>query len=242
MWPFSPPAVAFEQAVYGNFPFWDRGFDVHGRSPGCRPEWIAAFKESCQRLGDRPRGAAPPGGIVARSLADGTWLVIGPSPLGTDDRGRPDAVAFHGLFLDRGEARRIGYRPFGLRDAFRRHWEASDVALERGRHRVDRPAVGGDGRSDEEVAAIVEALRHGRRVLVEADGPIDRLGDHVWSRLPVRLRARRSMATWAYVDAGAFDLLGLPRLTGVDPSDRSLLVLPKEAAERPPDRVGPGVS
>ena len=201
MWPFTPPAVAFEQAAYGNFPFWDRGFDVHGRSPGCRPEWIAAFKETCQRLGDRPRDAAPPGGIVARSLADGTWLVIGPSPLGTDDRGRPDAVAFHGLFLDPREARRIGYRPFGLCDAFRRRWEASDVRA-RTRASPGRPsrrrrgrAIGRGGRGDRRgPPARPSGARRGRRAdrsarrgcLVAAAGPAE--GTAVAGDLGVRRR------------------------------------------------------
>ena len=33
--------VRFEQAVYGSFPFWNRGYGVLARSAGCRPEWLA---------------------------------------------------------------------------------------------------------------------------------------------------------------------------------------------------------
>ena len=35
--------VRFEQAVYGSFPFWDRGYALLAHSPGCRPEWLAEF-------------------------------------------------------------------------------------------------------------------------------------------------------------------------------------------------------
>ena len=30
--------VRFEQAVYGSFAFWDRGYALLAHSPGCRPE------------------------------------------------------------------------------------------------------------------------------------------------------------------------------------------------------------
>ena len=50
--------VRFEQAVYGSFPFWDRGYALLAHSPGCRPEWLAEFLAACQRYGE-PRGGAP---------------------------------------------------------------------------------------------------------------------------------------------------------------------------------------
>ena len=53
--------VRFEQAVYGSFPFWERGYDVLAQSPGCRPDWLAQLCSACRRYGERPRGAAASG-------------------------------------------------------------------------------------------------------------------------------------------------------------------------------------
>ncbi|QDV33656.1 hypothetical protein [Tautonia plasticadhaerens] len=225
MWPFPRPPVPFEQAVYGSFPFWHRGYDLLGRSPDCRDPWIRAMKETCQRLGERPRGAAPPAGVVSRWLADGTWMVLHPFSPGSDDVGRPDAVAFHAVFLDADSGRRAGYRPMRLAPAFREDFGPGDGVLAPGSITLPRPGaplVPDDPRAD----TVAEALLHGRRALVESGGPIDRLAEQVWERLPVRHRHRRSLATWAFADAGLFDLIGLPRLSGIDPSDRRLLLVP----------------
>ena len=39
-----------EQAVYGSFPFWRRGYGVLARSAGCRAEWLAELRIVCQRI------------------------------------------------------------------------------------------------------------------------------------------------------------------------------------------------
>ena len=50
--------IPFEQAVYGSFPFWNRGYGVLTHSQGCRPEWLAELRNVCQRYGEPPTGAA----------------------------------------------------------------------------------------------------------------------------------------------------------------------------------------
>src|SRR3954466_11732952 len=84
-----PHTVRFEQAVYGSFPFWDKGYAILARSPGCRDEWLADLKAACQRYGERPPHAAEAGGLMALRLPSGPWAIIRPSPQGSDDRGRP---------------------------------------------------------------------------------------------------------------------------------------------------------
>jgi hypothetical protein len=225
MWPFTRPTIAFEQAVYGSFPFWHRGYDILGASPGCQAQWLSAMKETCQRLGERPRGAAPPGGLVTHWLDGGHWLVVRPFSPGSDDVGRPDAVAFHAIFLSPDGAKRVRFDPFRLTSVFRIEWGPEASELPPGTVMVPRlPPRDRDG--DDRLGPIVEAIGRGRRVLVESDIPIDRLAASVWRALPRRIRHRRSLATWAYTDSGRFDLIGLPRLTGIDPTDRQLLVLP----------------
>ena len=49
----------FEQAVYGSFPFWNRGYGVLAHSAGCRPEWLAELRHVCQRYGEPPAARSP---------------------------------------------------------------------------------------------------------------------------------------------------------------------------------------
>ena len=74
-WWIGAPSVTirYEQAVYGSFPFWDKGYAVLAQSPGCRPEWLAELREACQRFGERPGGVAEAEvrGLFALRLASG---------------------------------------------------------------------------------------------------------------------------------------------------------------------------
>ena len=87
--------VRFEQAVYGSFPFWRRGYGVLARSPGCRPEWLAALQTASQRYGERPAETAEADGFFAMRLERGPWMIVGVSPQGCDDhdRGRSALVS-----------------------------------------------------------------------------------------------------------------------------------------------------
>jgi hypothetical protein len=154
-------------------------------------------------------------------------MVIRPFSPGSDDVGRPDAVAFHALFLRPEAARRVGNHPYRLLPVFRVDFRPSDTMLDAGSLTISRPP-GREVEEDPRAAAIAEAIGLGRRALVESDGPIDRLAEQVWDRLSRRQRHRRSLATWAFTDAGLFDLIGLPRLTGIDPNDRHLFVVPAD--------------
>ncbi len=84
-----PFKVSFEQAVYGSFPFWRRGYAVLTQSPGCRPEWIAALKLAAQRFGEPPVGAIAAESFFALQLESGPWMVVGVAPRGTTTRAAP---------------------------------------------------------------------------------------------------------------------------------------------------------
>ncbi|HEX8204331.1 MAG TPA: GGDEF domain-containing protein, partial [Isosphaeraceae bacterium] len=206
--------IRFEQAVYGSFPFWDRGYDVLARSPGCRPEWLAGLRDVCQRYGERPRGAAEAGGLFALRLPGGPWAIVGPSVQGTDDRGRPGALAFHALLLSPRDYRRAGCSPFALAGALRRRWGPETTSLPSGTWLVGPP--GPPAAENDRARRIAAALARGRRVAVEADGPMDELAGRVWNLLPARVRRRASVATWAFGNANRFDLVALPRLAGAE--------------------------
>jgi hypothetical protein len=233
--------VSLEQAVYGSFPFWDKGYAVLAHSPGCRPEWLAALKGLCQQLGERPPGAAA-GGLCALRLAQGPWVILGMSDQGSDDRGRPGALAFHALFLSPKDYDRLRANPFRLADRLRRDWgpDTSELPPLVVEVADDRPCPV-DPRADR----IASALARGGKVALEADGPIDDLARAVWHDLPLRARRRATVATWAFANGPRFDLVALPRLGGerldpayVDPDRLPPLVLDRSRLARLASRFG----
>ena len=85
----------------------------------------------------------------------------------------------------------------------------------------EKPPIFSDA-EDPRAPRIVAALIQGRRVAIEAGGPIDDLARKVWKALPTRVRAKTSMATWAFGNGNHFDFLAAPRLVGLN-LDRSYL-------------------
>ena len=207
--------VRYEQAVYGSFPFWDRGYALLAQSPGCRPRWLAELRAACQRHGERPAGAAEAGGLFALRPAGGPWLIVGVSPQGRDDRGRPGALAFHALFVTPRDYARAGASPFGFAHLLRGDWTAGTRSLPSGTAVIELPRPP-DDLPDEQVARLARALSRGLQVTLEADGPIDALARQVWAALPSGTRRRASVATWAFGDGNRFDLVARPRPAGGD--------------------------
>jgi hypothetical protein len=208
--------IRFEQAVYGNFPFRDQGYGLLASSPGCRTEWLGEFRAVCQRIGERPAGVAEAPGLFALRLQAGPWAVVGMYPLGCDDHGRPGALGFHALFVPRSEYFKAGATPFTLVGALRSDWTADTVTLPPGSCRVAPEKSGGKATElDPRVARIAAALATGTRVVIESESPIHELACRVWTALPRRVRGRLSLATWAFGNGNRFDLLAVPRLSGV---------------------------
>ena len=207
----------YEQAVYGSFPFWDKGYALLAHSPGCRPEWLDEFRAVCQKFGERPRGATDPfpGAMMSVRLASGPWLVVGIESPGADDRGRPDALAFHGLFLSDREFRKALANPFAFEACLRGDWGLETSRLEAGSCRVSAPDETKpiDGSDAARIAAL---MMRGKRVAIETAEPIDALARSVWAALPAKARRSRSMATWAFANGLRLDLFATPRLAAVE--------------------------
>jgi hypothetical protein len=212
--------LRFEQAVYGSFPFWDKGYAVLAQSPGCRPEWLHELRVACQRYGEPPRGTSAAGALFSLRLPSGPWAIVGVSAPGLDDQGRPGALAFHALFLTRREFRKVHYDPFALAGALRRDWGPETRSLTAGVWTTeparDEPIATADVWTQRVVATLVK----GRKLAIERTEPIEPLAGAVWSRLPARVRRRASVATLAFSAANPFDLVAFPRLAAVtlDPS------------------------
>lgn len=242
-------SIVVEQMVYGSFPFWDRGYAVLARSPGCRPEWESSLKTACQRFGEIPLGlvltsrtrpapdqpTADPlstntsetqplglGLFATRAPDGGPWMIVGVSTHGVDDHGRPGALVFHGLFLPARDYRRAGGSPFLLEPLLRWDWMEEITTLPSLRLTVPSPRRVASSEPDPapEARRIASALARGWRVAVESPCPWDSLARAVWDLLPPRVRGRRSLATWAFANGNQFDLVALPKLSGVE-FDRS---------------------
>lgn len=220
-------SVRYDQAVYGSFAFCRRGYGVLARSSDCRPEWLAAFKAACQRYGEPPAGVGEATALFARRIDRGPWMIVGVFPQGSDDAGRPGALAFHALFVDRWTYARAGADPFAFAGLTRGNWGAADLdaTLPPGRATIRRapfrrtiePLASHEAEHEhdgeiESIDEIVAAIARGRRVAIQSAGPIDRLARVVWRALPFRARLRASVATWAFDNTNGFDLAALPRL------------------------------
>ena len=188
------------------------------QSPGCRPEWLTELRDACQRFGERPGGVAEAEvrGLFALRLASGhgPWMIVGVGSPGSDDRGRPGALAFHALFLSPRDYRRLGCDPFALAAALRNDWTAATRNLPAGTWTIT-PSRPPNAPAHPHADRIAAALVRGRRVAIEAAAPIDALARQVWRALPARVRRRATVATWAFANGNRFDLVALPRLAGV---------------------------
>lgn len=242
--------ILLEQAVYGSFAFWDRGYAFLSHSAGCRAEWLKELSGACQRFGERPPGAAEVVSTLALRLPSGVWAIVQAQPQGADDRGRPGAMAFHAIFVGHRDYARAGGDPFAFAGLFRSTWTAASESEPLGSLRWWPPAAPGLPRaeaSDPRVEAIAQAIRRRKRVAIESATPMDDLAREVWMRLPVRARRRASLATWAFGNGNRFDLLAAPRLASavldrsyLDPADPRL-VLPSSSDDlaSPPPDAGP---
>ncbi len=219
-------APRFEQAVYGSFGFWNRGYGRLAHSAGCRPEWLEAFESACRRFGEPPLAARGHIGRFALRLP-GAWLFAGVFPQGADDHDRPGALAFHGLFVDPMAYALAGSNPFPILALTRGNWTAADQGAELPTGKacsIAAHARVADDRNDPQVEAAAQALGRGRPVVIRTDRPITELARSIWSRLSWRRRQKLTLADWAFDNALGFDLVALPRLNGATIDSRALVL------------------
>ncbi len=241
--------IDLEQAVYGSFAFWDRGYAFLAHSPGCRAEWLKDLSAACQRFGERPPGAVEVTSTLALRLPSGPWAIVQAQPQGADDRGRPGAMAFHAILVPHRDYARAGGDPFAYEGLFRSSWTAASESEPLGTIRwwpPDPPGPHATEPHDPRAEAIAQAIRKGKRVAVESADPIEGLAREVWMRLPPRARRRASLATWAFGNGNRFDMLAVPRLAAavldrsyLDPADPRLAApeAPAEAEAGPATEV-----
>ncbi len=225
--------IVAEQLVYGSFPFREGGYDLLARSPGCTPGLTAEVVAVCRRFGQPPSSEAARPALFALPLPSGPWAVVGVSPQGEDDRGRPGALAFHALIVTARDYLKAGSSPFNFAQSHRSDWSsATPGMLEPVRCQVEPMPPPTGIAADPRMVRIVAALRGKKRVALESSGPVADLARSTWCELAPRIRRRLSVATWAFSSENRFDLVAFPRLTGValDPS----YVFPDAPVAAPP--------
>lgn len=199
--------IVCEQAVYGSFPFWDKGYAILAQSGGCRSEWLSDLIHLCQSLGQPPSEAAPAVAsfVFAHKLPSGPWVVGQASAQGCDDRGRPGAWAFHALFLSARDYRQCGGTPFVflplLRTTFDREIQLDTLSA------TIAPALPTHESIDMQKQ---KWLVRGRKIRILAEQSIDVPLSRFWHGLPASKRARLSITSWAFRTDCDFDVAALP--------------------------------
>jgi hypothetical protein len=202
--------ILFQQAIYGTFPFWDKGYAVLARSEGCHDDWITDFTHLCQSLGQPPSEAKPEVDhlILAKKLPSGPWVLAMGSAQGCDDRGRPGAWAFHGIFLSGREYRRAGASPFRFKECFIRDFHAG-MQLKAGV--IDLSGIEAQACDDRMIdPTLIQHLVKGYKLRLLTDNLLELKSlESIWNQGPSKLRGNRSITTWAFRPEVEFDLSGI---------------------------------
>lgn len=197
----SKPVVC-EQAVYGTFPFWNKGYAVLAQSGGVRQEWLSEFVHLCQSLGQPPSESTPvvTSLVFVKRLESGPWVLCKGTWQGCDDRGRPGAWAFHALFLSGSDYRRTGSQPFLFESHFQTEF-SSNLVLDT----LSLKISGNSRHSGIPNRLLLKSLRRHRQIRLLKEKPADDDVSQFWDLLPKGISSSRSFTTRAFRWDSDFD-------------------------------------
>ncbi len=211
------PDILIEQALYGNMEA--GGFRFLAKSAGFRDEWLAEAERLCAGFGERPAGVACPGAVFAQPLGRGHVAVVQVADQGSDDAGRPGALAFHLLVLPRSAYAGFGGDPFELARRAPPDWQA----------RGELPTLSWlaeppPPRTVEQIQGILQrystesnllgpaqVLVDGGRLVYERPAPATDLLASLWALLPTRTRCDLWPASFAFGNALRFHAVVVPK-------------------------------
>jgi hypothetical protein len=211
--------TAIEQVLYGNPDA--GGYQLLARSPGFADGWLPDARRLCAGFGDRPAGVACPACVFAQPLGPEHVAIVQAADQGSDDTGRPGALAFHLLILPHAAYAQLGGDPFAVAERFPPPWAA----------RGELPTLSGlegplPARTVTEVQAALQradgpsllggaqALLQGDRLVFERPAPDTDLLRSLWLLLPTDVRGRLWPASFAFGNALGFHALVTPRAAG----------------------------
>jgi hypothetical protein len=215
--------ISLEQALYGSRDA--GGYRFLARSPGFREEWLGPAQRLCAGFGERPADVACPAAVFAQPLDADRVAVVQVADQGTDDAGRPGALAFRLLVLSHEAYEFLGGDPFALAERLPPPWQASGELPA-----LSLPAEAPPGRTLAQVQNVLEryrdhqptllgsvqALVDGGRVVFVRDEPDAGLVRALWTLLPTSSRCRLWPASFAFGNALGFDALVVPQVGGVE--------------------------
>jgi GTPase-associated protein 1, N-terminal domain type 2 len=239
------PDIRIEQALYGAHDA--GGYRFLARSPGFQEEWLPEAQRLCSAFGERPTGVACPTAVFARPLDNAHVAIVQVADQGSDDAGRPGALAFRLLVLAQSDYVGLGGDPFVLADRLPPSWDP------RGELPVlSVPAETPPPRTIAQVQEVfkryqtmqptllgaVQTLVDGGHVVFERSEPDTDLLRSLWTLLPINVRAESWPASFAFGNALHFDVLVTPKAQGVDFSG---YVREEHAADYPEGRYELGL-
>jgi hypothetical protein len=205
-----------EQAIYGGQD--TGGYRFLARSPGFRDDWLAEAERLCTDFGERPAGVACPGCVFARPFGRHHVALVQAADQGSDDTGRPGALAFYLLILPRALYVDLGGDPFYLAEQFPPPWQARGqlpslnwtapappprtVALLQKTLNVPHSAT---------LLGGVQILLDGGRLVFERSAPDETILRSLWALLPTRERCDLWPASYVFSNAHPFDAVVVPR-------------------------------
>jgi hypothetical protein len=216
-------SIPIAQALYGSHA--GGGYRFLARSADFREEWLQEVERLCMDFGERPAGVACPSCLFVQPLGRGHVAIFQVADQGTDDAGRPGALAFYVLVLPAQVYAARGGDPFSLADYFPPRWEArgelpslelpSDPPTARTVAQVQKVLQRPDG---PELLGSAQALMDGGRVVFERQAPDTELVRSLWTLLPYSTRTSLWPASFAFANHLDFHVLVTPR-AGEDCTD-----------------------
>jgi hypothetical protein len=195
------------------------GYRFLAKSEGFVDEWLPLAEQVCMGFGERPAGATCPGCVFAQPFGRRHIAVVQAADQGTDDAGRPGALAFYLLVMPWSEyAATWDGDPFALAERFPPPWQA----------RGDLPALTdpceAPPRTVEQVRQVLQrqdsptllgatqALVDGGRVVFPRDRSDTPLLRDLWTLLPTSTRAQLWPASFTFANRPGFHVAVTPRL------------------------------
>lgn len=215
-------STSIEQAVYGAHG--GGGYRFLAESPGFSGSWLAdEAQRLCTAFGERPAGVTCPFAVFAQPFGPRHVAVIQAADQGSDDAGRPGALAFRVLVVPVPLYRGLDADPFLISDRFPPDWQARGIV----------PPLEWDGGpppprrvalvrkildvAPERTALLlggVQTLVDGGRLVLVRPAPEPGLIRDLWTLLPSSSRAEQWPATYAFGNRLGFHLLATPSAAG----------------------------
>src|SRR5438876_8151940 len=113
--------VSMEHAVYGSHA--GGGYRFLAKSQGFLVDWLPLAERLCMGFGERPTGVSCPACVFAQPFAKRHVAVVQVADQGSDDAGRPGALAYYLLVMPNETYSAWDGNPFAIADHYPPAWQ-----------------------------------------------------------------------------------------------------------------------